>query len=262
MKKALLFFSLMFALAAQADVLGEYSFVGTLGDKIPVRLKFVVNGDEIAVGEIYYPKAKNPAPILVVGGVSEDGWYSLQEYQSDGTITGTMIFRIEGEDTADGASLTDGTWTNPRTEKSLPMKNFTTNDDAQTGRIDVTAYLDYEDPQNIGREYAYSIWNPRYGSMMGGNVKFRGAGKYKLHFEVCNTPGNIAEGKSAPDRPAVLGEATHDYFYYENVNDCGYGFSAHFFKKFVVLKTTTHHETLGCFGMGVAFDGVYIKVKQ
>ena len=142
------------------------------------------------------------------------------------------------------------------------MKNFQTNDDALTGPIDVTAYLDYEDPQNIGREYAYSIWNPRYGSMMGGCVKFRGAGKNKLHFEVSNAPGNIAEGKSAPDRPAVLGEATHDYFFYENVNDCGYGFSAHFFKKFVVLKTTTKYDTLGCFGMGVAFDGVYIKVKQ
>ena len=96
----------------------------------------------------------------------------------------------------------------------------------------------------------------------GGNVKFRGAGKYKLHFEVSNVPGNIAEGRSEPDRPAVLGETTHDYFYYENVNECGYGFSAHFFKKFVVLKTTTGRETLDCFGMGAAFDGVYIKVKQ
>ena len=262
MKKVLLFFALMLAMAAQADVLGEYSFVGTLGDKIPVRLKFAVNGDEIAVGEIFYPKAKNPAPILVVGApTSDDGWYYLKEYQSDGTITGTMLFRIE-EDENEEAYIAEGNWTNPRTEKSLPMKNFQTNDDALTGPIDVTAYLDYEDPQNIGREYAYSIWNPRYGSMMGGCVKFRGAGKNKLHFEVSNAPGNIAEGQSAPDRPAVLGEATHDYFFYENVNDCGYGFSAHFFKKFVVLKTTTKYDTLGCFGMGVAFDGVYIKVKQ
>ena len=29
-----------------------------------------------------------------------------------------------------------------------------------------------------------------------------------------------------------------------------------------LLKTTTKYDTLGCFGMGVAFDGVYIKVKQ
>ena len=49
MKKVLLFFSLMLAIAAQADVLGEYSFEGTLGDKIPVRLKFAVNGEEIAL---------------------------------------------------------------------------------------------------------------------------------------------------------------------------------------------------------------------
>ncbi len=27
-------------------------------------------------------------------------------------------------------------------------------------------------------------------------------------------------------------------------------------------KSTTKYDTLGCFGMGVAFDGVYIKVKQ
>jgi len=261
--QVLLFFCLMFAMAAQADVLGEYSFVGTLGDKIPVRLKFAVNGEEIAVGEIYYPKAKHPAPILVVGAPTNDeGWYSLKEYQSDGTITGIMQFKIVENDNEE-PYISEGTWTNPKTVKSLPMKNFTTNDDAQTGRIDVTDYLDYEDPQNIGREYAYSIWNPRYNAMMGGTVKFRGAGKYKLHFEVCNAPGNIAEGKSAPNRPAVLGEATHDYFYYDNVNECGYSFSAHFFKKFVVLKSTTVlYDKLKCFGMGVAFDGVYIKVVQ
>ena len=99
MKKVLLFFSLMLAIAAQADVLGEYSFEGTLGDKIPVRLKFAVNGEEIAVGEIYYPKAKNPAPILVVGSPTNDeGWYYLKEYQSDGTITGTMLFLRDDND--------------------------------------------------------------------------------------------------------------------------------------------------------------------
>jgi len=250
--------ALILSVTASADVLGDYSFEGTLGDNIPVKLKFAVNGDEIAVGEIYYPKAKNPAPILVVGHPTEDGWYSLAEYQSDGTITGTMLFKIDGEETAGGAYISEGTWTNPKTEKSFPMKHFETNHEM----INVTDYLDYEDPQNIGREYVYSIWNPNYKEMMGGTVKFRGAGKHKLHFEVSNTPGNIAEGKSAPDRPAVLGDYTYDFFVYENVNECGYGFSAHFFKKFVVLQTISGSESLGCFGMGVAFDGVYIKVKQ
>lgn len=250
--------ALMLSVVSQADVLGIFSFEGTLGDKIPAKLKFAVNGDEIAVGEIYYPKAKNPAPILVVGAPTEDGWYYLKEYQSNGTITGTMEFKIDGEETADGAYISEGTWTNPKTGKSFPMKQFETNQEV----VQVNQYLDYEDPQNIGREYAYSVWNPNYNSMMGGNVKFRGAGKHKLHFEVSNAPGNIAEGKSAPGRPAVLGDYTYDWFDYKDVNECGYGFSAYFFKKFVVLKTNTGRKTLECFGVGVAFDGVYIKIKQ
>ena len=60
----------------------------------------------------------------------------------------------------------------------------------------------------------------------------------------------------------VLGETTHDYFIYNDANDCGYGFSAHFFKKFVVIKSITGFDTFGCFGHGVTFQGVYIKVKQ
>ena len=76
----------------------------------------------------------------------------------------SLVFAIAAQ-ADENPYIAEGTWTNPRTEKSLLMKNFSTNDDALTGRIDVTDYLDYEDPQNIGREY-------------------RGAGKYKLHFEV------------------------------------------------------------------------------
>ena len=87
---------LMLAVSAYADVLEEWSFEGTLGDKIPMKLKFAVNHDEIASGEIYYPNAKHPAPILVVGEIYENGWYVLKEYQDDGVITGILSFKIEG----------------------------------------------------------------------------------------------------------------------------------------------------------------------
>ena len=247
--------ALMLAMTAWTDTLCEYSFEGTLGDNIPVKLKFAVNGDEIAVGEILYPKAKNPAPILVVGGMLSEYSFYLREYQSDGTITGDMTFRVETF--ADGTFIREGTWTNPKTGKELEM--FLQENEES---VPVSEYFDYEDPQSIGREYAYSVWNPNCQSMMGGHVKFRGAGLHKLHFEVSNVPQNMAQGSSDPDRPAVLGEYTYNWFEYENVNECGYGFSAHFFKKFVVLKTTTDYDTLGCFGSGVAFDGVYIKIRQ
>lgn len=245
--------AMMLPTVTRADILCEYSFEGTLGDNIPVKLKFAVNGDEIAVEEILYLKAKEATPILVVVEMLSEENLCLREYQSDGTITGDMTFRVETF--ADGTFIREGTWTNPRTGKEFEMF-LQTNEET----VPIAEYFDYEDPQNIGREYAYSIWNPRYGAMMGGTAKFRGADKHKLHFDICNALGNIADGKSDPDRPAVLGNFTYDFFEYENVNDCGYGFGAYFFKRFVVLKTLTPAD--GCFGMGVAFDGVYMKIKQ
>ena len=50
---------------------------------------------------------------------------------------------------------------------------------------------------------------------------FSGTCKDKVAFDICNAPSNIADGKSAPGRPAVL-EGNH--FKYDNVNECGYGF--------------------------------------
>ena len=262
MKKIFLLFALVFALAVQADdVLGQYSFVGMLGDRIPVRLKFVVTSDSVAVGEIYYTKVKRPAPILVVGNITAEGTCSLTEYTNKGVVTGTMLFYMEVDKTTGGVRISEGTWTNPKTEESLLMNDFRTNDDAATGIIDVTKYLAVEGIQDIGNKYAYSVWNPGYGEMMGGIVKFRKAGERELHFDISNTPGNIAEGKSEPNRPAVLEGSANDRFNYGNVNECGYGFSARFFKNFVVLKTTTGYDTLGCFGMGVSFDGVYIRIR-
>ena len=70
---------------------------------------------------------------------------------------------------------------------------------------------------------------------------------------------NIAEGQSDPDRPALL---RGNMFEYNDVNECGYGFRATFYTRFAFLETITGNESLGCFGMGASFDGVYIKVKQ
>ena len=257
--KRLLRICLIFCLApltVHADVLGEFVLEGTLGDKIPVEISFCVNGDDIAVGEIYYPKAKHPAPILIVGVMGESSsFYTFSEYQDDGTITGYISLEIEEDN--NGPYFVKGTWINPKTQKEFPLKLVCTGTS-----VNVTKYLDYEDPHHIGREYSFKEWSVRDNCMMGGHVKFRGAGENKLHFEVCNVRHNIAEGKSDPDRPAVLGETTHDYFIYNDVNECGYSFSAHFFKRFVVLKTISDYNSLQCFGMGAAFDGVYMKIKQ
>ena len=116
-----------------------------------------------------------------------------------------------------------------------------------------------EDAGNIGRLYVFKVWNETYDTMTGGTISFRAAGKNRVHFNCANDRYENAEGQSEEGRPAVISGNT---FEYRDVNECGYAFRATFFPKFVVLRTTSQNESLRCFGMGAAFDGVYIKIKQ
>lgn len=258
MKKFLFLLLCLLSQLASAQELGAYSFEGTLDGKIPVRISFWVNTDSIAVGEIYYPKAKRPAPILLVGSMLDHGFFTLKEYQADGVITGFIEMVIEGESSMSGPWVKEGTWTNPRTEKVYHltgMKKCPLPDDL------LDRYT-YADPQHIGRRYSYQVWQPVQQCMVGGHVNFRGAGKHKLHFDIVNVPRNIAEGGSRLGRPAELTPFTYNSFVYRNVNECGYAFKATFFNKFVVIRTISGYESLDCFGAGASFDGVYVMVKE
>jgi hypothetical protein len=43
------------------------------------------------------------------------------------------------------------------------------------------------------------------------------------------------------------------------MEECGYSFSAHFFKNFVVIITTSEPETITCTGENCNVEGVYMK---
>ena len=229
-------------------IVERHAFQGTLDGKTSVRLAFEVNGDDIVAGHIYYPKAAHPAPIMIVGFRHDTNDYHLNEYQANGEITGLIDFTIS-------KGRLSGTWTNPRTEKEL---KFT--------RMNSIAFpkgfgglLIPEDPGKLGHEYSFDLYHTGIKELMGGSVRLKAAGKNKVHFECGNVRHNIAEGGSETGRPAEL---KGNKFEYRDVNECGYGFSATFYPRFVVLNTITDNESLECFGMGAAFDGIYIKVKQ
>lgn len=227
-----------------------------LDGKIPVNMIFQRKGDCVA-GYIYYPKAKHPAPIMMIGTVTEyegKDYYYLKEYQADGIITGSISLTLK---TDTYPEFLEGTWTNPKTEKEMTMQEMTFSRDAP--KWYTTSLFVPEDPGNIGKEYSFQKYDMMYGSMMGGHITFKAAGKNKVHFECGNVRHNIAEGSSDPNRPAVL---KGNMFEYRDVNECGYGFRATFYKRFAYLETITGNETLDCFGMGASFDGIYIKVKQ
>lgn len=235
-----------------------YRLRADLDGKIPVVIAFQKTENDIIAGYIYYPRAKRPAPILIVGSVTHYGgtdYFHLKEYQPDGIISGDISLQVKAED---GYVLGwEGTWTNPKTKKEMKIASILF--DREMPRWFTKSVLTPEDPGNIGREYSFQEWNEAAQDMMGGHVTFRAAGKNKVHFEIGNVRHNIAEGWSDEGRPAIL---NGNVFEYREVNECHYGFRADIFPRFLVINTITGNETLECFGMGASFDGVYIKIKQ
>lgn len=231
-----------------------YRYDAKLDGRIPVTIALQEDNWTHVAGYIYYPKAKNPAPIMVIGSVmhypDNEADYYLNEYQSDGTITGTIsIQREEGK--------LRGTWTNPKTQKEMTLTGLTVS--RQQPEWFTESLLAPESPDSIGHEYSFERWSPKYGGNMGGTISFRAAGKNKVHFECMNACNNIAEGKSEDGRPAVL---EGNKFEYREVNECHYAFRATFFRRFVVLESISGGESASCFGMNASFDGVYIKIRK
>ena len=121
------------ALAAQNYIYDEFrAFKGMLNGKTAFELIFQKssqNGESRCAGYIYYPNAKNPAPILIVGRYlksdpkdpnSEYLYHmAFEEYQPDGEMTGKIdleYYEVEGDYT-----FKKGTWINPNNARRLPM---------------------------------------------------------------------------------------------------------------------------------------------
>ena len=120
-------------MSVSAQELNEMKgFKGLLNGKTAVEI--VVSdqfndGDWITAGYCYYPKAKTPAPILLIATTETDKsllpkgenryLLKLVEYQPDGQITG--IFRIWYTEVEGDYNFQRGTWTNPTTGKVMQM---------------------------------------------------------------------------------------------------------------------------------------------
>ena len=87
-----------------------------LNGRTPVIIAFQKNEDGVVAGYIYYPRAKNPAPIMIKGIF--DGIYDLRERLPDGTTTGYLSLKCDKDQNWSGA------WANPVTHKSLEITDI------------------------------------------------------------------------------------------------------------------------------------------
>lgn len=239
-----------FSQTARADVIADFHFEGTLGDKIGVSIEFAVNGDMVAVGEIVYTNHKNPIRMLLVG-VWDGDEYRLNEYKPDGTVTGCLYMKID-DTTYNTPEMTEGTWINYKTGKMYEMKNM------EYIGTSSNSFWDYGTQETIEGDYYFHQWDTASNSMVIGSASFRWAGDHKLDFEILNDL-EVSYISSTPGRPAELRPYTYNDFVYEK---CSYVFEAHFFKNFVVLITDSEPENNMCGDKNLKIDGVYFKMKN
>lgn len=94
-----------------------HSLEAKLNGRIPVIIAFQKNDKDIVAGYIYYPHAKNPAPIQIKG-VEDRGIYDLSERQADGTTTGYLTLKCDKDHNW------SGTLTNPTTRKTFNLTDI------------------------------------------------------------------------------------------------------------------------------------------
>ena len=88
-----------------------------LNGRTPVIIAFQKNEKDIVAGYIYYPRAKNPAPIMIKG-IFDNGTYDLSERFSDGSTTGYLCLKCDKDENWSGS------WTNPVTHKTLMITDI------------------------------------------------------------------------------------------------------------------------------------------
>ena len=187
-----------------------YRFDAKLDGRIPVIIVFQKYDDRIVAGYIYYPKAKHPSPIMIAGSVSkhpEEEDFHLEEYQADGTVTGSIY--IVREQKPDWSEELSCQWTNPKTRKGMALTDIRFSREMPEWFTETL--LKPEDAGNIGRLYVFKVWNETYDTMTGGTISFRAAGKNRVHFNCANDRYENAEGQSEEGRPAVISGNTFEH---------------------------------------------------
>ena len=122
-------------IVAAQEVTENRGFKAVMNGKYAVDVFFqtaCTNGEWQTAGYIYYPKAKSPAPILIVENwgnekqivSDEDNVFDCRfvEYQPDGEMTGIIYLtyaEVEGD-----FQMLKGSWKNPTTGKVMSLSNF------------------------------------------------------------------------------------------------------------------------------------------
>lgn len=234
----ILFMTLTFKSYAQNNSAGHirngvYKFEGTLGNKMPISMWFVMK-DSVLKGELIYQNTIKRQPITILGTLDKTGEIDFNEFTKTGHVTGEFYAMLK-------SNMLDGLWINPVTEKTfkylLKRKDTT-----------ITAESKNLDPEEINGEYEFD----NTGMQGGIDIKHISGNDYLIAIDCVTLPkGNVAEVEKTKVR---INGNTIIYA----TPDCTNKYRIRLFKDFIVIDNIVYGN---CFGIGADVSGVFIKTK-
>lgn len=231
-----------------------YTWLGSLGEDIPVFLQFQVSGESfgnkghLVVGSLRYLKNRQGTSIPLIGTYSQSGNLRLNEYSAEGEVTGIITGHLQG-------FLFKGDWDQPYQDKNFSMKLYYLGLHRPAESMDTL-------PGDIfgAYHYNYSEQGPQ------GDVVLEKINEKQAElsmFGVTSAPSrNMADGadKTRIDLPQST-HFTYNISYDEEAcPTCKV--ELYFFKHFLyVIYPEEENVCKGFFGHNATLEGIYYKVR-
>ena len=222
---------------------------GEINGKIPISLWLEAKNDLIA-GEIIYTKTGSNKPIRLLGTMEEDNTLLLYEMLPDGTISGRIQGRVEG-------NAFTGKWSAP--DKVTEKKNGSyATKEGKTYSISLSeastkpgSYLWEMKQQNGIGTYRYSCGNYQ-GS---GEAIIYSFGGGKAEIGINTTIGAPSFNMADMDKTQVTVQG--NTITHELADDCA--FTAQIYNDFLMIKHDREKSCQGYFGRNADLAGIYLK---
>ena len=220
--------------SAQLQKNKQYSVQALIGKSTKAQL-WLIQTDDIIVGEIEYSKGKKP---IALRGTEEDGQFRILEFSPDGTITGIITGKLE-------KNQFTGEWFSPKSRKSLAI-GFRLQQPTNVKRASLLK------PSYAGGTYTYSYGKDAHQGYL--NVKRISADSATI--EVSNLTAAPAYNQATIEPSTV--SVTKNQIIYKVQEGCT--IRVRFYSDFAVIDYV-NKESDCLFGMNATVDGIYWKKK-
>jgi hypothetical protein len=222
----------------------KFSYSGFINKKIPVTLSLTILGDNTVFGEIKYLKAKNPAPIKIIGVFNIEKEYVLMlcEFEKTGNIRGIIRGKLN-----DHEQKLTGDWGSIKSDVTYPL-NLNYKEHSTIKPTIVTT-------SNFEGEYAYHYGETGFDGVIKLTKEKSGTYAYAIGTVTGDKTKSIA---TASGTGLVIED---DECVIEVNKTCR--FKVTFYEGFLKISAMDENmNSCGFTGVNATLQGSYLKIKR